>query len=82
MIPETKNPHRDYPQMAAERGRIEPAPRRVRGYLSSTRPAPATSGRHRTTRSTTSRYQTYAWSIYSTRTIHNGCSSALLACIR
>ncbi|MEE2852636.1 MAG: DUF427 domain-containing protein [Actinomycetota bacterium] len=23
----------DYPQMAAERGRIEPAPRRVRGYL-------------------------------------------------
>ena len=24
---------RDYPQMAATRGRIEPAPRRVRGYL-------------------------------------------------
>ena len=24
---------RDYPQMAAARGRIEPAPRRVRGYL-------------------------------------------------
>ncbi|OBB85612.1 hypothetical protein A5781_06335 [Mycobacterium sp. 852002-30065_SCH5024008] len=24
---------RDYPQMAAERGRVEPAPRRVRGYL-------------------------------------------------
>ena len=23
----------DYPQMAAQRGRIEPAPRRVRGYL-------------------------------------------------
>src|SRR6201993_1234406 len=24
---------RDYPQMAAARGRVEPAPRRVRGYL-------------------------------------------------
>ena len=24
---------RDYPEMAAARGRIEPAPRRVRGYL-------------------------------------------------
>ena len=23
----------DYPQMAAARGRVEPAPRRVRGYL-------------------------------------------------
>src|SRR5262245_23418619 len=33
MIPESKNPDRDYPQMAAERGRIEPAPRRVRGYF-------------------------------------------------
>ena len=27
------NPSPDYPQMAATRGRIEPAPRRVRGYL-------------------------------------------------
>ena len=26
---------RDYPQMAATRGRIEPAPRRVRGFLGS-----------------------------------------------
>jgi uncharacterized protein (DUF427 family) len=26
-------PPRDYPQMAAARGRVEPAPRRVRGYL-------------------------------------------------
>jgi uncharacterized protein (DUF427 family) len=33
MIPESTNPDRDYPQMAAERGRIEPAPRRVRGYF-------------------------------------------------
>jgi uncharacterized protein (DUF427 family) len=33
MIPETANPDRDYPQMAADRGRVEPAPRRVRGYL-------------------------------------------------
>lgn len=33
MIPESSNPDRDYPQMAAERGRIEPAPRRVRGYF-------------------------------------------------
>jgi len=32
MIPESTNPHRDYPQMAADRGRIEPVPRRVRGY--------------------------------------------------
>ena len=36
MIPESKNPHRDYPQMAAERGWIEPAPRRVRGYFDNT----------------------------------------------
>lgn len=27
---------RDYPQMAAQRGRIEPAPRRVRGYFDNT----------------------------------------------
>jgi uncharacterized protein (DUF427 family) len=33
MIPESHNPDRDYPQMAAQRGRIEPAPRRVRGYV-------------------------------------------------
>jgi uncharacterized protein (DUF427 family) len=36
MIPESKNPDRDYPQMAAERGRIEPVPRRVRGYFDDT----------------------------------------------
>src|SRR5262249_60714572 len=36
MIPESTNPGRDYPQMAAERGRIEPAPRRVRGYFDNT----------------------------------------------
>jgi uncharacterized protein (DUF427 family) len=36
MIPETTNRDRDYPQMAAERGRIEPAPRRVRGYFDNT----------------------------------------------
>src|SRR4029077_19433897 len=36
MIPESKNPDRDYPQMAAERGWIEPAPRRVRGYFANT----------------------------------------------
>lgn len=36
MIPETKNRDRDYPQMAAERGRVEPAPRRVRGYFDNT----------------------------------------------
>lgn len=33
MIPESQNPDRDFPQMAAQRGRIEPAPRRVRGYF-------------------------------------------------
>src|ERR1700724_3223459 len=36
MIPETTNRDRDYPQMAVERGRIEPAPRRVRGYFDNT----------------------------------------------
>src|SRR5215467_3397396 len=36
MIPESMNPDRNYPQMAAERGRMEPAPRRVRGYLDNT----------------------------------------------
>jgi uncharacterized protein (DUF427 family) len=33
MIPESANPDRDYSQMAADRGRVEPAPRRVRGYF-------------------------------------------------
>ena len=32
MIPES-SPDRDYPQIPAERGRVEPAPRRVRGYV-------------------------------------------------
>jgi uncharacterized protein (DUF427 family) len=32
MSPEVPQSDRDYPQMAAQRGRIEPAPRRVRGY--------------------------------------------------
>jgi uncharacterized protein (DUF427 family) len=36
MIPESTNPDRDYPRMAAERGWIEPAPRRVRGYFDDT----------------------------------------------
>lgn len=36
MIPESQNPDRDYPQMAAERGRVEPAPRRVRGFAGGT----------------------------------------------
>jgi uncharacterized protein (DUF427 family) len=36
MIPESTNPDRNYPQMAAERGRVEPAPRRVRGYFDNT----------------------------------------------
>src|SRR5215471_12158395 len=36
MIPESMNPDRNYPQMAAERGRIEPAPRRVLGYFDNT----------------------------------------------
>ena len=35
-IPESQNPDRDYPQMVSERGRIEPAPRRVRGYVDGT----------------------------------------------
>ena len=33
VIPETENLYRDYPKMAADRGWIEPAPRRVRGYF-------------------------------------------------
>ena len=36
MSPESKDPDRNYPQMAAERGRIEPAPRRVQGYFDNT----------------------------------------------
>src|ERR1700738_2123137 len=36
MIPETTNRDRDYPQMAAERGGVEPAPRRVRGFFDNT----------------------------------------------
>jgi uncharacterized protein (DUF427 family) len=33
MDSEAQSLERDYPQMAAQRGRIEPAPRRVRGYF-------------------------------------------------
>src|ERR1700750_2227305 len=36
MIPESENRARDPPQRAAERGRIEPAPREVRGYFDNT----------------------------------------------
>jgi uncharacterized protein (DUF427 family) len=35
-IPESQNPDRDYPQMVSQRGLIEPAPRRVRGYFDGT----------------------------------------------
>ncbi len=35
-IPESQSPDRDYPQMVGERGLIEPAPRRVRGYFDGT----------------------------------------------
>ena len=33
MSPESANPDRNYPQMVGDRGLIEPAPRRVRGYF-------------------------------------------------
>jgi uncharacterized protein (DUF427 family) len=33
MSPESPGAEPDYPQLAAQRGRVEPAPRRVRGYL-------------------------------------------------
>src|ERR1700739_2834362 len=32
-IPESQTPERDYPQMMGQRGLVEPAPRRVRGYV-------------------------------------------------
>ena len=35
-IPESQTPDRDYPQMVAKRGLVEPAPRRVRGYVDGT----------------------------------------------
>ena len=35
MTVESENTDRDYPQMPAARGRIEPSPRRVRGYVGS-----------------------------------------------
>ena len=35
-VPESQNPDRDYPQVVSERGLIEPAPRRVRGYFDGT----------------------------------------------
>jgi uncharacterized protein (DUF427 family) len=34
--PESQTPDRDYPQMVGQRGLVEPAPRRVRGYLDGT----------------------------------------------
>ena len=86
MIPESADPERDYPQMAAERGRIEPAPRRVRGYFDNVlvfdTTVPAMCGRCRTTHTTTSHCLTSARSICSTRTTRNGCNWALLGCIR
>ena len=35
-VPESQSPDRDYPQVVSERGLIEPAPRRVRGYFDGT----------------------------------------------
>jgi uncharacterized protein (DUF427 family) len=35
-IPESQTPDRDYPQMLGQRGLVEPAPRRVRGYFDGT----------------------------------------------
>ena len=35
-IPESQTPDRDYPQMVGQRGLVEPAPRRVRGYFDGT----------------------------------------------
>src|SRR6201998_1713134 len=35
-IPESQTPDRDYPQMMGQRGLVEPAPRRVRGYSDGT----------------------------------------------
>jgi uncharacterized protein (DUF427 family) len=35
-VPESQSPDRDYPQVVGERGLIEPAPRRVRGYFDGT----------------------------------------------
>src|ERR1700742_499687 len=35
-VPESENPDRDYPQVVSQRGLIEPAPRRVRGYFDGT----------------------------------------------
>lgn len=35
-IPESQNPDRDYPQVVSQRGLIEPAPKRVRGYFDGT----------------------------------------------
>src|ERR1700722_4876378 len=35
-IPESRTPDRDYPQMVGQRGLVEPAPRRVRGYVDGT----------------------------------------------
>jgi uncharacterized protein (DUF427 family) len=36
MTVETDDPNRDFPQMAAQRGRVEPCPRRVRGLVNGT----------------------------------------------
>ena len=58
MIPES-SPDRDYPQIPAERGRVEPAPRRVRGYVDGVLVFDTVAARYvwrfRTTRSTTCR---------------------------
>jgi len=35
-IPESRTPDRDYPQMVGQRGLVEPAPRRVRGFVDGT----------------------------------------------
>ena len=55
-IPESQNPDRDCPQVVSERGLIEPAPRRVRGYVDGTLVFDTTRAH-------------YVWEIISTRSI-------------
>ena len=71
---------RDYPPMSDTAGRVEPAPRRVRGYLAGravfdTTDA-GTCGSPAGTRSTTSRSPTSTRRCSSTRTTRSGCASA------
>src|ERR1700692_3684131 len=86
MIPESQNPDRDYPQMVRDRGLVEPAPRRVRGYFDEALVFDTTRAQYVWEmpyyRSITFRCLTSVWIICRTRTTSGSFSSVPRGSIR